>query len=45
MACNTASSVASDRVAETFDIPIFEVVTPATKQAVDSSGNLAVGVI
>ena len=45
MACNTASSVASHRVAETFDIPIFEVVTPATKQAVNRSGNLAVGVI
>ena len=45
MACNTASSVASHRVAETFDIPIFEVVTPATEQAVNRSGNLAVGVI
>lgn len=45
IACNTASSVASRRVAETFDIPIFEVVTPATEQAVNSSGNLSVGVI
>ena len=45
MACNTASSVASHRVAETFDIPIFEVVTPATEQAVTGSGRLAIGVI
>ena len=45
MACNTASSVASHRVAETFDIPIFEVVTPATEQAVYSSEKLTIGVI
>ena len=45
MACNTASSVASPRVSETFDIPVFEVVTPATEQAVYSSEKLAIGVI
>ena len=45
MACNTASSVASQRAAETFDIPIFEVVSPATEQAVSCSGNLGVGII
>jgi glutamate racemase len=45
MACNTASSVAAKRVAETFDVPIFEVVTPATEQAVKSSVKSVVGVI
>jgi glutamate racemase len=45
MACNTASSVATHRVAETFDVPIFEVVTPATEQAVNMSVKSVVGVI
>jgi len=45
MACNTASSVAAHRVTETFDVPIFEVVTPATEQAVNRSGKFVVGVI
>jgi glutamate racemase len=45
MACNTASSVAAYRVTETFDVPIFEVVTPATEQAVNSSEKFVVGVI
>ena len=45
MACNTASSVASDRVAKNFDIPIFEVISPASAKAVKSSRNLIVGVI
>ena len=45
IACNTASSVASQSVAETFDMPVFEVVTPAAEQAVNRSEKLAVGVI
>ena len=45
MACNTASSVAADRVAENYDIPIFEVVTPATENAVKTSNTLIIGVI
>jgi glutamate racemase len=45
MACNTASSVASYSVAEKFDIPIYEVVTPATEDAVKRSRNLVVGII
>jgi glutamate racemase len=45
MACNTASSVAAQQVAETFDVPIFEVVTPATEQAVCRSVKSVVGVI
>jgi len=45
MACNTASSVAACRVAEDYDIPIFEVVTPATENAVKISNRLTIGVI
>ena len=45
MACNTASSVAAGRVAENYDIPIFEVVTPATEKAVKISRTLIIGVI
>jgi glutamate racemase len=45
MACNTASSVASDRVAENFDIPIFEVISPASSKAIESSRNLIIGII
>jgi glutamate racemase len=45
MACNTASSVAAVRVAEDYDIPIFEVVTPATENAVKISNRLTIGVI
>ena len=45
MACNTASSVAADSVAKRYAIPMFEVVTPATEQAVKASGKLKVGVI
>ncbi|MEJ2656501.1 MAG: glutamate racemase [Desulfobacterales bacterium] len=45
IACNTASSVASIRVAETFDVPIFEVVTPASEQAVNRSEISVVGII
>ena len=45
MACNTASSVASDSVAENFDIPIFEVISPASVKAVEISRNLIIGII
>ena len=45
MACNTASSVAAKNVADKFDIPIFEVITPAVEISVKSSKKLRVGVI
>ena len=32
--CNTASSVATDRLRERFDVPIFEVISPAVRMAV-----------
>jgi glutamate racemase len=45
MACNTASSVATEKVAERFDVPIFEVITPAVELAVKTSGKSGIGVI
>jgi glutamate racemase len=45
MACNTASSVASDHVTKNFDIPIFEVISPASAKAIENSRNLIVGII
>ncbi len=44
IACNSASSVASEILRQKFDIPIFEVITPAVEQAVaaTSSGNIGV---
>lgn len=45
MACNTASSVASNRLSENYDVPIFEVVTPATENAVKISKKMSIGVI
>jgi len=44
MACNTASSVESD-IVEKFEIPVFEVVTPAVELALESSRKKAIGVI
>ncbi|MEA3429306.1 MAG: glutamate racemase [Thermodesulfobacteriota bacterium] len=45
MACNTASSVATEKVAERFDVPIFEVITPAVEFAVKTSKKSRIGVI
>lgn len=45
IACNTASSVATDALKKTFNVPIFEVITPAVEMAVDSSPNGMIGVI
>lgn len=45
MACNTASSVATEDLTETVDVPVFEVVTPAVVQAVRETRQKRVGVI
>ena len=45
MACNTAASVATEKVAERFDVPIFEVITPAVEFAVKTSEKSRIGVI
>jgi glutamate racemase len=45
MACNTASSVAAESVNDQFDLPIFEVITPAVEITVKRSKHLRIGVI
>ncbi len=46
IACNTASAVASEQVADTFaDLPVFEVITPAVQAAIATSSNGKIGVI
>ena len=45
IACNSAASVASDLIRDEFDVPVFEVITPAVRQAVEATGNGRVGVI
>ncbi len=45
IACNTASSVAMESMTARFDIPIFEVITPAVEYTIKTSNKLRVGVI
>lgn len=45
MACNTASSVATERIREQFDVPLFDVITPAVQRSVEISKTGRIGVI
>lgn len=45
IACNTAASIASDQLRREFDVPIFEVITPAVDKAVATSTTGRIGVI
>ncbi|MEE8400438.1 MAG: glutamate racemase [Desulfobacterales bacterium] len=45
MACNTASSVATDHLRKQFDVPIFDVITPAVQRAATESKTGRIGVI
>jgi glutamate racemase len=45
VACNTASSVATNTLRNRFDVPIFEVISPAVRQAVAQPKARRVGVI
>ncbi len=45
IACNSASSVATDRLRQEFSIPIIEVVTPAVEQAISQSRSGRIGII
>ncbi len=45
IACNTASSATYESVNERFDIPIFEVITPAAELSVKTSEKFRIGVI
>lgn len=43
--CNSASSVATQRLQEEFDVPILEVITPAVKRAAEVTVSGRIGVI
>jgi len=45
VACNTASSIATETLKERFDVPILEVISPAVKMAVSDPKRRRVGVI
>ncbi len=45
IACNSAASVASDILRKEFSVPIFEVISPATRKAVAATRNNRIGVI
>jgi glutamate racemase len=45
IACNSAASVATDLLVEAFPVPFFEVITPAVRQAVETTGSGRIGVI
>ncbi len=45
IACNTADSVARKKLQEIYSLPIFGVVSPTSKQAVDSTKNDKIGVL
>lgn len=45
MACNTASSVATEALKKNFDLPIYEVITPAVRLALNETRTSAIGVI
>jgi glutamate racemase len=45
IACNSASSVATESIVKEFHIPVFEVITPAVDMAIDVSKCGAIGVI
>ena len=45
LACNTASSVAPDILRQRYDVPFFEVITPAARLAIEGSRNGRIGVI
>ncbi|OQX28005.1 MAG: glutamate racemase [Desulfobacteraceae bacterium IS3] len=45
MACNTASSVATEHIIEKFHVPVFEVITPAVLLSIETSKKHRIGVI
>jgi len=45
MACNTASSVATEQVGRRFDVPVFDVITPAVERSVQHSEAGRIGVV
>jgi glutamate racemase len=45
MACNSASSVATENVVRKFNMPVFDVITPAVEEVINISKTFKIGVI
>jgi glutamate racemase len=45
MACNTASSVATEALSDAFDVPLFEVISPAVARSVAVTRKKRIGII
>jgi glutamate racemase len=45
IACNSASSTASDTLRSSYKVPVLDVITPATRKAAETSSNGRIGVI
>lgn len=45
IACNTADSVAANTLKEMYDLPIFGVINPTSKKAIETTNNNKIGVI
>lgn len=45
IACHSAASVATEHLRKTFELPIFEVITPSIEQALISTKNKRIGLI
>jgi len=45
MACNTASSVATDTLKKNFNLPIYEVISPAVSRSLKETKKSVIGVI
>lgn len=45
MACNTASSVATEALQSRFDLPVYEVISPAVDMALETTRKNIIGVI
>lgn len=45
IACNTADSIAREKVEELYDLPVFGVVEPASKKAAETTKNNKIGII
>jgi len=45
VACNTAASIATEIVRQTFDVPVFEIISPAVRAAAKVSHHQRIGII
>jgi len=43
--CNSAASIATETLRQTFDIPVFEIITPAAREAARLSDRQRIGII